>query len=193
MMNNCQYLYMLMYLLQVTNCQLIYYLREEVEIGHVIGDVRQDANLQDQYSKEVFKKLTFHFLSDPKLPWLGLQQETGVLYTNERVDREVLCGSLKSSQASQPLYRTKKLSTRNIIKIKNKRASNPFIENINPHNTTQTKTYSDLLHTEGSDKSQLNDSGYRQNVALELPLQAEECSVNVDVALSPFEHFTLIR
>ncbi|ELU16902.1 hypothetical protein CAPTEDRAFT_195133 [Capitella teleta] len=72
--------------------QLHYEVKEEVAIGSLIADIVLDAKLTQKYDSQTLGALRYQFLTRPTAN-LTVDNRTGMITTNGRLDRDALCPS----------------------------------------------------------------------------------------------------
>ena len=70
--------------------EIRYILTEEVDSGTFVGNLVEDAMLDKKYQPRILKQLRFRFLTQPRTGFM-IEEKTGTLRTNGRVDRDMLC------------------------------------------------------------------------------------------------------
>ncbi|NXL94322.1 PCD10 protein, partial [Alectura lathami] len=81
------FLFASLWMLEGALCQLHYTVQEEQEHGTFVGNIAEDLGL------DITKLSARRFQTAPnsRSPYLELNLETGVLYVNEKIDREQIC------------------------------------------------------------------------------------------------------
>ncbi|XP_041904452.1 protocadherin-10 [Corvus kubaryi] len=81
------FLFALLWMVEGAFCQLHYTVQEEQEHGTFVGNIAEDLGL------DITKLSARRFQTAPnsRSPYLELNLETGVLYVNEKIDREQIC------------------------------------------------------------------------------------------------------
>ncbi|NXO60663.1 PCD10 protein, partial [Aramus guarauna] len=81
------FLFALLWMVEGALCQLHYTVQEEQEHGTFVGNIAEDLGL------DITKLSARRFQTAPnsRSPYLELNLETGVLYVNEKIDREQIC------------------------------------------------------------------------------------------------------
>nr|XP_009941229.1 PREDICTED: protocadherin-10-like [Opisthocomus hoazin] len=81
------FLFVLLWMVEGALCQLHYTVQEEQEHGTFVGNIAEDLGL------DITKLSARRFQTAPnsRSPYLELNLETGVLYVNEKIDREQIC------------------------------------------------------------------------------------------------------
>ena len=64
--------------------------REELDVGTLVGNLKESAQLDRYYPPDILDRLQFKFLTEPTYRY-ELALTTGSLITDERIDRERLC------------------------------------------------------------------------------------------------------
>ena len=75
--------------------ELFYRIAEEVPEGSFVGNVFKDANMNDKYDADTINDLRFRFLSAPTLDDFTIVENSGVIRTEGRIDRDEICANLE--------------------------------------------------------------------------------------------------
>ena len=70
--------------------ELSYSISEELDEGTFIADLKNDANMEGRHTASELGQVKFRFLSPPKVRF-HMEEETGVLRTGQRIDRDEEC------------------------------------------------------------------------------------------------------
>ena len=70
--------------------ELFYRVTEEPQEGSFVGDVKEDAGLMQTYDDDTIRQFHYQFLTAPPTNF-AIGNNTGVISTNGRIDRDVLC------------------------------------------------------------------------------------------------------
>lgn len=77
---------------QEVRSELFYRIAEEVPEGTFVGNVFQDAHMNDKYDDITLRELRFRFLSSPSLDFT-IVENSGVIRTAGRIDRDEICAN----------------------------------------------------------------------------------------------------
>ena len=105
-----------------------YHVAEEEPVSTEIGNIATDSNLYSVVGESDFSTLQFSLFNSSDSKYFRVDNKTGILYTNEVLDREIICKYLESCLKSIQVAANSKLgSFFRTLRI------NVFIDDINDH------------------------------------------------------------